>query len=415
MDYPGAREADAIVSYMKKCVARAPVGTSIDRRPGANAGAAPAPAPGPPGGADRQVSPALSTVTEEDLATFADSDKVVIIGFFAEAAGAEFEAFSALANANRDSFTFGYVIDADGSSAQEHGAKVPGVVLFKKFDERKNVFEGAFDAEELVAFIKANSVPLMDDIGPENYQSYAESGLPLAYLFVGSDEDRATHGPGIEAIAKDFKGKINFVYLDATKYGGHANNLNLKQQWPAFAIQKPLEGAKFPFDQSAEFTAEAIRKFVEDFDAGKIEPSLKSEDIPATQTEPVFTLVGKQFTEIVTSGKDVFLEIYAPWCGHCKKLAPVWEELATKLKPFSNIIVAKFDGTANDIPPQHGFQVMGFPTVKLFRADGEIVDYEGDRSLADLFQFVKTNAVNGASINVDVDGDAVEEDEKDEL
>ena len=359
----------------------------------------------------RQVSPAVSVVEEANVETFGDSDKVVVVLFVQTASGAAFDAFTALAKSLRDTYTFGYVVDADGSTASAHGASTPGVVLFKKFDDRKNVHTGAIDAESLTTFIKANSVPLMDDIGPDNYQSYAEAGIPLAYLFVGSPADRAAHGPAVEKIAKEFKGVVNFVYLDATKYGGHANNVNLKQEWPAFAIQRQTDGAKFPYDQKKTITEEAIRAFVADVVAGNVEPSLKSEDVPASQPGPVFVLVGKEFTEVVEQQKDVFVEFYAPWCGHCKNLAPIWDELGAKVP--KSIIIAKMDGTANDVPTKFNIQIQGFPTLKLFRADNKVVDYEGDRSLADLVRFLKKNAVNGKFIKDGDDDD--EDDSKDEL
>ena len=48
----------------------------------------------------------------------------------------------------------------------------------------------------------------------------------------------------------------------------------------------------------------------------------------------VVALTGESFDEIVhDSEKDVFVEFYAPWCGHCKKLATIWESLA---KTFGN-------------------------------------------------------------------------------
>jgi len=46
--------------------------------------------------------------------------------------------------------------------------------------------------------------------------------------------------------------------------------------------------------------------------------------------------------------KDVLVEYYAPWCGHCKSLAPIYEELANKLKSNKNLVIAAMDATANE-------------------------------------------------------------------
>ena len=53
---------------------------------------------------------------------------------------------------------------------------------------------------------------------------------------------------------------------------------------------------------------------------------------------------------------------YAPWCGHCKTIMKVWEELAEK---FPTHLVGKIDATVNEVPGQP--EVHSFPTIKLYR------------------------------------------------
>lgn len=74
-----------------------------------------------------------------------------------------------------------------------------------------------------------------------------------------------------------------------------------------------------------------------------------------------------------------FVEFYAPWCGHCKKLVPEWEKTA-ELARSSNILVAKVDAIAEkQLAQTHGVQ--GFPTLKLFRGDPAVVKkFEGART-----------------------------------
>jgi thioredoxin domain-containing protein 5 len=78
-----------------------------------------------------------------------------------------------------------------------------------------------------------------------------------------------------------------------------------------------------------------------------------------------------------------FIEFFAPWCGHCKKLAPVWEEVATELKGKVNI--AKVDSTVHKSTAQR-FGIRGYPTLLLFRGD-KYVKYSGARTKEKLVEF----------------------------
>lgn len=123
-----------------------------------------------------------------------------------------------------------------------------------------------------------------------------------------------------------------------------------------------------------------------------LEPYLKSEAVPETNDGPVKIAVAKNFDEIVTNnGKDTLIEFYAPWCGHCKKLAPVFDELGEKLKD-ENVSIVKVDATANDVPAL--YEVRGFPTLFWLPKDSKSspVKYEGGRDVDDFIKYIAAHA-----------------------
>ena len=126
------------------------------------------------------------------------------------------------------------------------------------------------------------------------------------------------------------------------------------------------------------------------FPTGELEPQIKSQPVPKGKTGPVQIVVGSNFDKIVfDETKDVLIELYAPWCGHCKSLEPIYKKLAQKYKDESNLVIAKLDATANDVPPE--YKASGFPTIYFAPKGGKLkpVKYEGARELNDFVKFLE--------------------------
>jgi len=97
-----------------------------------------------------------------------------------------------------------------------------------------------------------------------------------------------------------------------------------------------------------------------------------------------------EFDQAIAEGV-AFIKFYAPWCGHCQKLQPTWEQLATEThQSQSSVKIAKVDCTA----PENkqvciDQQVEGYPTLFLYKNGQRQNEYEGSRSLPELQAYLK--------------------------
>uniref|UniRef100_A0A669AX96 protein disulfide-isomerase n=1 Tax=Oreochromis niloticus TaxID=8128 RepID=A0A669AX96_ORENI len=277
------------------------------------------------------------------------------------------------------------------------------IVLFKKFDEGRNTFDGDLTKEALLSFVKANQLPLVieftEQTAPKIFGGEIKSHILMFLPKAASDfQDKMDQ---FKKAAEGFKGQILFIFIDSD-VDDNQRILEFfglrKEECPAIRlITLEDEMTKYKPESDA-ITAESITEFCKLFTEGKLKPHLMSQDIPKDwDKNPVKVLVGKNFEEVAFNpSKNVFVEFYAPWCGHCKQLAPIWEKLGEKYKDSADTIVAKMDSTANEID---AVKVHSFPTLKFFPAGEErkVIDYNGERTLEGFTKFLESGGKEGGA------------------
>lgn len=103
----------------------------------------------------------------------------------------------------------------------------------------------------------------------------------------------------------------------------------------------------------------------------------------------VIELTDSNFDKLVLQSEDVWLvEFFAPWCGHCKNLAPEWAKAASELK--GKVKLGALDATVHQSKAQE-YGVRGYPTIKFFasgkKSSGDAVDFDGGRTANDIVQW----------------------------
>jgi len=248
-------------------------------------------------------------------------------------------------------------------------------------------YEGEFTQSGITQWVSEEGYPLISPLAQEVWVRSSQSQTPLIAVF-DQDTSQLTF---LQTLAKETKGQLFFTESNmlelATRWGSSTN-------FPSAIYVAWSEGQPkmtvWDSENGLEFNEDNLRSFIRDARNGVYVSYKKSEPIPEPSEDPVIIVVGKNFEQVVyDKSKDVvFVKFYAPWCGHCKTLAPIWDELGEEFAENNKVVIAKIDATANSIP--NDVSVRGYPTLIAF-VNGAQIPYDGDRAVGALKNFVESH------------------------
>lgn len=351
---------------------------------------------------EQLVSPSKLVSSVEQLKKSLTPSWPTIVGFFyTESSNSLYDVFIDTAYVERErSFKFLHIIDQ--KVINELKEKVNSIVLFQaewfqsKFEPTRYrlPLQNSITVEEISNFIGNNSLPL---VGQRTYNSqwlYTKYPLVIVYYdvdfsFEFRQQTQLTRSHVVK-VANELKGEITFCIAKEEDYIEELKDLKLDDSGEDVNVgyfESPK--IRYAMEPTDEFDANHLRKFVNNVRKGVIKRTIKSQPSPDRIEGPVTVVVGETFESLVTkSDKNVLIEFYAQWCGHCKKLEPIYKQLSLKFADNENLVIAKIDATANDYP--ESYDVSGFPTIYFVRRNDKNNPslYTGDRSLEDLIKFV---------------------------
>lgn len=330
-----------------------------------------------------------------------DSQRPTLVGFFKDDQDPVYKTYIEAGHDMRDDWKMFHTFSSSVASA--FGAVQGSVALFhpenlrSKFEPKMLAFSVG-DVAAFRKFAKDHERPLVGILdSASDSKAYKEvKDLCIAFFDVDFSHDHRVATQFWRQKVLNIANKhtdITFAIADESYHLFEAMGFGETGEDVNVGCLKNKE-VKYPMNMEDGFDEDTFSEFIAQFKKGKVPPKFKSEKPPKKNNGPVKVVVANSFEKIVgDKSKDVLIEFYAPWCGHCKTLEPIYKQLGEKVKKTSpDVVIAKMDATANDKMP--GYEVSGFPTIYFAAKDAKDkpISYSGDRSLDDLVKFIKKHS-----------------------
>jgi len=339
------------------------------------------------------VDPVKIIVNKQEKKQFSSDDHSVrVVGYFTKE-GESLEAFKMAARHFQGEITFGLV--QDPKLAKTWKLKSEGDISIVKPGERAINNPNIFTTRDgLVEWIQENKKPLWGILTFQNIYSVWQGIKTTFVVFLKNMDEHysKTVLSVFKTLAKQYgpSHDIAFVVVDAGVYKEFVQGVGLTDEdLPTFAIFHPSKRKEYFFPKDKlQMNINNAKRWLDSFLAGKLE-SIQDKPFYSEQ-DAVVQVDAENFKEIVLDeSKDVLLEFYAPWCGHCASLAPHYKSVALHFKLFPSIILGAFDAQASAVPEQ--YNVTGLPSLLFFPSTNKenpvlFSGYARDRS--GLVQFI---------------------------
>ncbi|KAJ8782833.1 hypothetical protein J1605_009441 [Eschrichtius robustus] len=334
-----------------------------------------------------------------------DGDDVIIVGVFKAESDPTYQKYQDAANNLREDYKFHHTFSTEIAKFLKVS---PGKLVImqpekfqSKYEPKSHVMDiqDSTESSAIKEHVLRHTLPLVGHRKSSN-EAKRYSRRPLVVVYYGVDfsfdyrvATQFWRNKVLE-VAKDFP-EYTFAVADEDDFATEVKDLGLSESGEEVNAAILDEGGRRFAMEPDDFDADALRAFVSAFKKGKLKPVVKSQPVPKNNKGPVKVVVGKTFDSIVMDPKkDVLIEFYAPWCGHCKQLEPVYTALGKKYKGHKNLVIAKMDATANDVTNDR-YKVEGFPTI-YFSPSGDkknpIKFEDGNRDLEHLSKFIEEHA-----------------------
>ncbi|XP_062155453.1 protein disulfide isomerase-like 1-6 [Alnus glutinosa] len=292
-----------------------------------------------------------------------------VTGLFKKFEGPDYEEFVKAAISDNE-IQFIEVSDTDVAKVLFPAVKDTNnfIGIVKSEPERYTPYGGTFKMDKILEFLDCNKFPLVTKLTELNSARVYSSPIKLQVIvFAEADNFKNLLEP-LQEVARKFKSKIMFIYIDITD-----ENL-AKPFLTLFGLEEAANTVVTAFNNriSSKFLLQSdlipanIEEFCIQLLDGTLSPYFKSQPIPDNKDTSIQVIVGKTFDDLVLSSpKNVLLEVYTPWCINCETTSKHVQKLAKHFKGFDNLVFARIDASANEHPK---LQANDYPALLFYPA-----------------------------------------------